>query len=58
MANKRYTLAHPLTDGNPYTGKKADAGQPVSLSPDDAAVLADAGYLAGENDEPAAPAKS
>jgi hypothetical protein len=47
VADSRYTLAHPLDEGNVYTegGKAANAGDVVSLSDDAASILANAGYL-------------
>lgn len=47
MADSRYTLAHPLDEGNTYTknGKAANAGDVVALNDNAAAALANAGYL-------------
>lgn len=47
MADKRYTLAHPLDEGNPFVkdGKPRNAGDVVPLNDNAARILADAGYV-------------
>lgn len=52
MADKRYTLAHPLDEGNAFIkdGKAAEAGATVPLNVNAAATLASAGYLALDAD--------
>lgn len=47
MADKKYTLAHPLDEGNPFVagGKSKLAGDTIPLNDNAARHLAAAGYL-------------